>query len=315
MIHVIKPGLLTTVQDLGRRGFTHLGVSPGGAADSVSFRIANLLVGNDWNAAALEITLLGPTLEFEVAATIAIAGYGTSTSLPINEAFEVAAGTTVAIGPLSAGARAYLAIRGGLSIPEVMDSCSTFLPARIGGLQGRALRAGDELVIGKRTLAGFRKLSPELAASFRLHQGPIRVTPSLQSDWFDPETVERFHQKPFTVTDQSNRSGLRLAGETILAPHRGELLTQGIALGAVQVPPDGQPIILFVDQQTTGGYPKIANVIAADLPRVGQLRPGDEIRFQPVKIPEAIELLRQQERALREAFALGDSHAPDDDRS
>src|SRR5258708_7232058 len=149
MIRVIQPGLLTTVQDLGRRGFAHFGVSPGGAADCVSFRIANLLVGNDSNAPALEITLLGPTLEFEVAATVAISGYGTSAalpiSLPINEAFEVAAGTTAAFGPLSAGARAYLAIRGGLSIAEVMRSSSTFLPARIDGLQGRALQAGDEL--------------------------------------------------------------------------------------------------------------------------------------------------------------------------
>ncbi len=305
MILVIKPGLLTTVQDLGRRGFAHLGVSPGGAADCISFRIANLLVGNDANAAALEITLLGPTLEFEVAATIAISGYGIgdSSSLPINEAFEVAAGTTVAVGPLSAGARAYLAIHGGLAIPEVMRSCSTFLPAGIGGFQGRALWAGDELVIGKQTQVGSRKLSPALAASLRLDHGPIRVTASLQSDWFDQETLGRFHEQAFTVTDQSNRSGLRLAGEPILRTNRGELLTEGIALGAVQVPPDGQPIILFVDQQTTGGYPKIANVIAADLPRVGQLRPRDEIRFQPVGIPEAIDLLRRQERVLREAFA------------
>jgi antagonist of KipI len=303
MIHVIKPGLLTTVQDLGRRGCAHFGLSPAGAADSVCFRIANLLAGNDSNAPALEITLLGPTLEFEVAATIAISGYGTSASLPINEAFEVAAGTTVAVGSLSAGARAYIAIRGGLVIPEVMHSCSTFLPAGIGGLQGRALRAGDELVIGKPTRLGFRKLSPALAASFRLHHGPIRVTSSLQSDWFDQETLVRFHQQAFTVTDQSNRSGLRLAGEPILRTNRGELLTEGVALGAAQVPPDGQPIVLFIDQQTTGGYPKIANVIAADLPRVGQLRPRDEIKFLSVKIPEAIELLHQQEHALREAFA------------
>jgi len=185
-----------------------------------------------------------------------------------------------------------------------MRSCSTFLPAGIGGFQGRALRAGDELVIGKQTQVGSRKLSPALAASLRLDHGPIRVTASLQSGWFDQETLGRFHEQAFTVSDQSNRSGLRLAGEPILRTNRGELLTEGIALGTVQVPPDGQPIILFVDQQTTGGYPKIANVIAADLPRVGQLRPRDEIRFQRVEIPEAIDLLLQQERALYEAFAL-----------
>jgi antagonist of KipI len=128
------------------------------------------------------------------------------------------------------------------------------------------------------------------------------VTPSLQSDWFDNQTTERFYQQSFTVTDQSNRSGLRLAGEPILNAHNGDLLTEGIALGAVQVPPDGQPIVLFVDQQTTGGYPKIANVIAADLPRIAQLRPREEIKFQAVNVPQAIELLRTQEGVMSEAF-------------
>jgi antagonist of KipI len=303
MIHVIKPGLLTTVQDLGRYGYTHLGLSPAGAADCISFQIANLLVGNEANAPALEISLLGPTLDFEIAATIAISGYGMSASLPINEAFEVAAGTRVVVGSLS-GARAYLSVRGGLAVPEVMGSCSTFLPAKIGGFQGRALQAGDKLAITRRAHSRPRKLSSSAYANLFPHDGRIRVTSSMQSDCFDEETTDRFYQQRFTVTDQSNRSGLRLAGEPILGTHGGELLTEGIALGAVQVPPDGQPIILFVDQQTTGGYLKIANVIAADLPRVGQLRPRDEISFQRVQIPEAVELLRKQENALIEAFAL-----------
>jgi antagonist of KipI len=302
MIHVIKPGLQTTVQDLGRFGYTHFGVSPGGAADNVSFQIANLLVGNDANAPALEITLLGPTLEFEVSATIAITGRGALAATPMNETLEVAAGTRLAVGSLSAGARAYLAFRGGLAIPSVMGSCSTFLPAKIGGFEGRALRSGDKLAIGDRIRSGPRRLAAASLANLQPHSGPIRVTPSLQSHWFADETIERFYQQSFIVTDQSNRSGLRLAGEPILTTHHGELLTEGIALGAVQVPPDGQPIGLFVDQQTTGGYPKIANVVAADLPRIGQLRPREEIRFQPVGIPEAVELLREQERVIREAF-------------
>jgi antagonist of KipI len=304
MIHVVKPGLLTTVQDLGRFGYTHLGVSPAGAADSISFQIANLLVGNDANAPALEITLLGPTLQFETTATIALSGYGTNVSLPINAVFEVAAGTTLVVGSLSEGARAYLAVRGGLAIAPVMGSCSTFLPAKIGGFQGRALRSGDKVAIGERIHGGPRRLSSSSYAKLLPRDAPIHVTPSLQSDWFDHDTSKRFYQQPFTVTDLSNRSGLRLAGEPILCTHGGELLTEGIALGAVQVPPDGQPIVLFVDQQTTGGYPKIANVVAADLPRIGQLRPRDEICFQPVNIPAAIELLREQEHALRAAFAL-----------
>jgi antagonist of KipI len=136
------------------------------------------------------------------------------------------------------------------------------------------------------------------------HEAPIRVTPSLQADWFEEATLSRFHQQVFTVSDDSNRSGIRLTGEPIQPKRKGELLTEGVPLGAIQIPPDGQPIILFVDQQTTGGYPKIANVIAADLPRVGQLRPRDQVRFQLVTIAEAIELLRQQEDALARAFEL-----------
>jgi len=303
MIHIIKPGLLTTIQDLGRRHYTHLGLSPAGAADSVSFQIANLLAGNEANAPALEITLIGPTLEFETAATIAISGYGTSESLPINKALEVDAGTRLVVGSLTAGARAYLAVRGGFEIAEVMGSCSTFLPAKIGGFEGRALRSGDKLAIGERIQGGPRKLSASFYGKLLSHGVPIRVTPSVQSDCFDREATDHFYQQPFTITDQSNRSGLRLAGEPILSANGGELLTEGIALGAIQVPPDGQPIILFVDQQTTGGYPKIANVISADIPRIGQLRPRDEIKFQSVSLAHAAELLREQQSALSEAVS------------
>ena len=304
MLHIIKPGALTTIQDLGRTGFAHLGVSPAGAADSVSFRIANLLVGNDMNAPALEATLLCPTIEFEVAATIAISG-SRNPSVPMNEALEVAAGQRLAIGPLLDGARAYIAIRGGIAIPEVMLSCSTFIPATMGGYKGRALKAGDTLEIDKRVRGSCRKLSANSLDRFcPPSRGPLRVTSSLQQDWFDEETIKRFHHQVFKVSDDSNRSGLRLAGDPIFPQKRQELLTEGIALGAVQVTPEGQPIILFVDQQTTGGYPKIANVIAADLARVGQLRPRDEVTFRAVSVPEAIELLRQQEKLLAEAFAI-----------
>lgn len=303
MIHVINPGLLTTVQDLGRIGFAHLGLSPAGAADSLSFRIANLLVGNQANTPAFEMTLLGPTLEFETAALIAISGSRTSTSLPIDEPFPVAAGARVAIGAIVDGARAYLAIRGGLELPRVMNSCSTFLPAGIGGFQGRALRRGDQIAPGKETARPSCKLEPARGASLLRCRGPIRVTAALQYGWFTQEAIQQFQQQAFTLRDDSNRSGLRLQGEPVLPMQRRELLTEGIPLGAVQIPPDGQPIVLFVDQQTTGGYPKIANVIAADLWRVGQLRPRDKVTFSFVKISEAIELLRLQEEALRMAFA------------
>lgn len=303
MIHVINPGLLTTIQDLGRIGFAHLGLSPAGAADSLSFRIANLLLGNGANTPAFEMTLLGPTLEFETAALIAISGSRTSTSLPINEPFPVAAGTRVTTGSLLDGARAYLAIRGGLAVPGTMNSCSTFLPAGIGGFKGRALKKGDQIAPSQQKVGPICKLESARVASLQLRHGPIRVTAALQCDWFGQETIDRFQHQVFMIRDDSNRSGLRLQGEPILPAQQRELLTEGIALGAVQIPRDGQPIILFVDQQTTGGYPKIANVVAADIWRVGQLRPRDEVRFSFVKIPDAIELLRLQEQALRAAFS------------
>jgi len=248
------------------------------------------------------MTLLGPTLEFETAALIAISGSRTSTSLPINEPFPVAAGTRVTTGSLLDGARAYLAIRGGLAVPGIMNSRSTFLPAGIGGFKGRALKKGDQIAPSKQMVGPICKLDLGRAASLQLRHGPIRVTTTLQCDWFRQETVDRFQKQIFMVKDDSNRSGLRLQGEPILPAQQSELLTEGIALGAVQIPRDGQPIILFVDQQTTGGYPKIANVVAADIWRVGQLRPREEVRFSFVKIPDAIELLRLQEQALQAAF-------------
>ena len=303
MIHVVKPGLLTTVQDLGRPGFAHLGLSAGGAADSVAYRLANVFVGNHPNASALEITLLGPVLEFGAETTIAICGSRTSTSLPVNEPIRVAPGDRLSLGSLLDGARAYLAVSGGIDVPAVMGSRSTFLPANIGGFQGRALQAGDQLQIGNSTVRDARKLSPAIAALLQRGAGPILATTSLQSDWFDRKVSQQFYEQPFAVTSQSNRSGLRLAGEPILPSRCDELLTEGVALGAIQVPPDGSPIILFVDQQTTGGYPKIGNVITADLPRLAQLRPGDEVRFQRTTIAEAVEMLRNQEKLLGEAFA------------
>lgn len=305
MIHVLKPGLLTTIQDLGRYGFAHIGLSPAGAADSFSFRLANFLVGNAPNTPALEITLIGPTLEFESGATVAICGNRTSSSVRINEAFDVAPGEKIVIGSLLDGARAYLAVRGGILVPKVMDSCSTFLPAKLGGFEGRAFRAGDRVPIGSNVLGPWRRVPVGLLEEFsQTNRAPLRVTPSLQHDWFGGHGIRQFTEQVFSVSDASDRSGLRLRGEPVGRNMKRELLTEGVALGAVQIPPDGQPIILFVDQQTTGGYPKIANVISVDLHRVGQLRPRDQVRFHFVSVAEAVELLRQREKLLDRAFAL-----------
>src|SRR5271165_1441764 len=271
-IRLAKPGFFTTVQDLGRYGYAHLGISPGGAADPLSFRIANLLVGNEENAPALEMTLLGATLEFDESAIIAITGANCECkadldSAPTNAAFDMAAGSVLRCGSMTAGARCYLAIQGGFDVPLVMGSASTFVAARFGGFHGRRLQGGDVLQVFKRSSLCARPLRSGALDSMPA-PGPLRITKGAQQDWFGPEAWENLFSSAYVVNEQSDRKGLRLKGEGVRPREQSELLTEGIPLGAIQVPPDGQPIILFVDQQTTGGYPKIANVIAADMPRV-----------------------------------------------
>ncbi len=305
-IRVVKSGFFTTVQDLGRYGYAHLGISPAGAADPLSIRIANLLVGNDENAAALEMTLVGATLEFEASATVALAGASCeckagSAQVPLNTAFDLPAGALLRCGNMPSGARCYVAVQGGFDIPRLLGSASTFVPGHFGGFKGRRLQSGDVLQVRKNGSLPLRFLRHGGLDS-RRRSGPLRVTKGAQQDWFGPETFEKLFSSAYIISEQSDRTGLRLKGESIRPREQSELLTDGIPLGAIQVPQDGQPIILFVDQQTTGGYPKIANVIAADMHRVGQLRPRDEVRFAEVAIPEAVQLLRAQERWIQEIF-------------
>jgi antagonist of KipI len=302
-VRVIKPGLFTTVQDRGRFGYAHLGISPSGAADAVSLRIANLIAGNDEYAPALEMTLLGATLEFDEPAVVAITGATREYKLgpqlvAANSAVEVPAGAVLQCGSTTDGARCYLAIQGGIDVPFVMGSTSTDIRGRFGGCQGRRLQAGDILRVGRSHRTRTRHLRPdtlEIAKKTR----PLRVTRGAQNDWFSAEAYTKFLATPYVVSEQSDRAGLRLKGDAVSTRESKQLLTDGIPLGAIQVPQDGQPIILFVDQQTTGGYPKIANVIAADMHRIGQLRPREEIQFAEVTIPEAIDALRAQEIWLK----------------
>ena len=287
-IRVLSPGLQTTVQDLGRFGYTHFGVSASGAADPLALRAGNLLVGNAENAAALEMTLVGGAFEFETDAVIALTGSDFGAGLPLWTAVEIKAGETVRCGATRSGARAYLAVRGGIGVPKVMGSASVHVMT---GAGGRPLRAGDALPIGnaaiRRPRAGSRR-APEFARA-----GPLRVTPGPQAHWFSGELYAAAYQ----VAEESNRMGIRLRGPAIPSPP-GHMLTEGVPLGAIQVPPDGQPIILFVEHQTTGGYPKPANVISADFWRLGQLRPRDGVRFERVPLDQALNLLREQEQWL-----------------
>jgi antagonist of KipI len=306
-IRVNNPGFLTTVQDLGRYGYAHLGISPAGAADQLSFRISNLLVGNDENSPALEMTMSGVTLELEERAVIAVTGGDCECkvgaySVAGATALEVPAGAVVRCGAMRRGVRSYLAIQGGFDVPPVMGSASTHIAGRFGGFRGRLLKAGDVLHVGKQRTSRMRTLKPG-AFDHLYRPAPFRVTRGAQQEWFGPESFEKLFSCPYTVGEQSDRTGLRLKGETVRPRVESQLLTDGIPLGAVQVPQDGQPIILFVDQQTTGGYPKIATVIAADRHRVGQAKPRDQIRFAEVSIDEAILLLREQESWLQQTFA------------
>ncbi|MGB9465532.1 MAG: biotin-dependent carboxyltransferase family protein [Candidatus Acidiferrum sp.] len=306
LIEVRAPGLLTTVQDLGREGFGPMGVSPSGAADAIALRIGNRLVGNAEGAAALEMTLLGGTFVFPENAVVALAGsnFGATLDDVVVEMWstvEVGAGQTLRTGPTRTGARSYLCVRGGIEVKLFLGSASTHLLSGLGGFEGRALRKGDVLKTGagsgsfrtfrKRTIArrALEKLAPRKA---------LRVTVGPQSDWFSPEVRNAFYAGTYRVAEESNRMGLRLEGAAIAAASGGEMISEGVSLGAIQITAGGLPIILFVEQQTTGGYPKIANVISADLNSLGQLRPRDEIRFELVDLETALVLLAAQEKLL-----------------
>jgi len=283
MIRVLAPGPLTTVQDLGRHGYAHLGVSASGAADALSLRAANRLVGNHENAPALEMTLAGGAFEFEPPAVVALTGAAFEADLAMWRAAEVRA---LRVGPSRDGARCYLAVRGGIDVPLVMGSASTHV---VTGLGGRPLRKGDTLHVGGAVVS-----KPCRAAAVPpARGGPLRVTPGPQAGWFS----DALYRHQYLVTEASDRMGLRLKGPPLEA-HEGHMLTEGVPLGAVQVPPDGQPIILFVEHQTTGGYPKIANLIGADLHAAGQLRPRDIVVFEAVDFERALELWRAQEAWL-----------------
>ena len=305
-IQVQSPGLLTTVQDLGRAGFGPLGVSASGAADSISLRIGNRLVCNPESAAALEMTLLGGTFVFPEGAVLALAGSDFGATLdgaPLEPWTSALAhpGRRLRVGPTRSGARTYLCVHGGVSVKAFLASASTHLLSGLGGHHGRALQKGDVLQIGTPSFP-FRKRTLNSPALQRLSPRKVlRVTPGAQADGFAPSSVQAFYGGIYRVSEESNRMGLRLKGPSVPHASGGEMISEGVSLGAVQITAGGLPIILFVDQQTTGGYAKIANVISADLHSVGQLRPRDEIRFEQVDWEPARTLLLRQEELLASA--------------
>jgi antagonist of KipI len=302
-IVVEAPGLFTTVQDLGREGFGPMGVSASGAADAISLRIGNRLVGNPDGAAALEMTLVGGAFRFERPAIISVSGSDFAPSLdgiplPMWSSVEIQEGQTLKFGPSRNGARAYVCVQGGIAVEPFLGSASTHVLSGLGGLEGRPLRKGDRLELGAANSRFRRRAASPKAVESLQPRKILRVTGGPQSDWFSDAAWTIFCESVFRVTEQSNRMGIRLEGPAIPVNSSREMITEGVSLGAIQVPPAGQSIILFVEQQTTGGYPKIANVISADLHSVGQLRPRDEIRFERIEMSEARSLLMRQEALL-----------------
>ncbi len=297
MIEVIKPGLFTTIQDLGRWGYQGYGVGIAGALDSFALAAANLLVGNPEGAAGLEITFLGPILKFRRETIFALAGADLDPrldgqSIPSWTCHLAPSGSILSFGSRKSGVRAYLTVSGGINVPPVMGSRSTYLLGRFGGLEGRALKAQDFLPILSpqedfRNLTG-KVFPPNLRPPYQ--QNPtLRVVLGPFNEFFSEEGVQAFLFTPYTVTPQSDRMGYRLQGVQIKRQKPGELITCGLANGTIQVPPNGQPILLLVDRQTIGGYPIIATLIHADLPLVAQCAPGDEMRFSAVSADEGRE--------------------------
>ncbi len=305
LFHTHVPGPFTTIQDKGRFGWVHMGVPVSGAMDDFAYTCANLLVGNRKDLPALEITLSGP--ELEVLDTADIAVTGADMALTINgeppprwRTIRVQKGDRIAAGMAESGCRAYLAATGGIRVPKVMGSCSTYAGASIGGIDGRPLREGDVVARGEGKLLA----KPRRMPWFPLYSSEIlvRAIPGPQDDYFS-ESMDRFFESEFTVTDRANRMGYRLEGPVIErdAGAPSSIISEASFPGNIQVPPDGQPIILMVEQ-TIGGYTKIATVITPDLFRVAQAKPGDRIRFHRISLESAGEIYAQWGELLTELY-------------
>jgi antagonist of KipI len=309
-ITVVKPGWLTTVQDLGRHGHQQYGMPVSGPMDRRSHAIANRLVGNCDQEASLEITLKGPELLFETAAIVAITGADLSPAIngvaqPLWTSVPVRAGTGLTFGARRSGARCYLAIAGGIDIPVVLGSRSTHVSSRTGGVQGRALAAGDRLIgvtTGPHQRATIGRTLPERLRPSSSTSVTLRILPGPQCSSFAPQAFGMLTANPYRLSSQSDRMGYRLEGPRLTQARAGVRISDGTALGALQVPPDGQPILLMADRHTTGGYPIIAVVISADLHLAGQLLPGETVSFKPTTLPGAQAILKMQWEELDRAI-------------
>ena len=302
MIRVLDPGPQTTVQDAGRRGHMRYGIPPSGPVDHRSFVLANRLVGNPDGAAALEFTLMGPRLRAETPCSIAVTGADAPVTLndapvPAWTTLALGAGDVVKIGAARGGVRGYVAVAGGIEVPPVLGSRATYLRGRMGGMHGRGLAREDLLPFGAAPTPRRRTVPPEARPQWG-GEAVLRVVLGPQADRFTEAGIAAFLGSAYEVLPQSDRMGARLNGARIAHARGHDIISDGIALGAVQVPGDGQPIVLLVDRQSTGGYTKIATVCSFDIARVGQAKPGQRLRFAAVNVAAAHRLLRESDAAL-----------------
>jgi len=307
-LEVVTPGPMSTVQDLGRLGAGRYGVPRSGAVDGFSLRAANLLVENEEAEAGIEVTLMGLKVRALSTLTVAVTGGDLQPALnghpfPMWRSHEVEKGDELSFQGPKTGCRAYLAVSGGIHVPRVLGSRSTNLRAGFGGLEGRSLRQGDVLFAGSEGKVRNRKgrVFPETAVPSFPSRIRVRTVPGPQADQFPKEALERFHDADFEVTPRSDRTGIRLAGPSIQRKPglAGSIISEGVVPGAVQVPGDGNPI-LILGETVTGGYRKIATVISADVPLLGQARPGHRIRFQAVTLEEAHKAFQKVEAVFEE---------------
>lgn len=304
LFQVIKPGLLTTFQDLGRTGYQEYGVVVAGAMDDFSLQIANLLVGNSRDEAGLEVTMMGPALKVLKDAVIAITGGNLSPRVngqpaPMWKSFAVKEGQLIEFGQPLEGIRSYISVAGGFDLPKVMGSKSTFLKAKIGGLNGRALEKEDILYAAGDTHAVTgRSLHYDEVPKYQKEIN-VRVILGPHQDAFTDEAIQTFLNSAYEVTPQSDRMGYRLNGPELTHETTADIISEAIPLGGIQVPANGQPIILMADRQTTGGYTRIATVIAQDIPILAQAAPGAVVRFEEIDVNEAQALYLKKAKIIR----------------
>ncbi|EKQ51665.1 MULTISPECIES: biotin-dependent carboxyltransferase family protein [unclassified Clostridium] len=318
-ITVLNPGLLTTIQDLGRIGYQKYGVIVSGAMDTYSMRLSNIIIGNNENEGVLEITMVGPSLELQKGMLFSITGADISPTInnkpvPMGRPVYLKNDCILKFGPCKIGCRSYLAIAGGFDIPLVMGSKSTYLRAGLGGIEGRALKRDDVLNIGTKNKLSHKiidkmkeiKSDEDFIATRWYVQGYkgssnstiIRVFEDRQYKEISHEGITKFFSEEFSISSKSDRMGYRLEGAKIELKEKLEMISEEVSVGTIQVPPDGNPIILLADRQTAGGYPKIAHVASVDIQKIAQLKPNEKITFNKITLKDAEKLYFQREKYL-----------------